>query len=75
MDKLELRKALEVKVRYANNKVEMKLVYRAAAVEILGREGTFDVIGGEKGSQPPYRTSGFRGIGPSGRSKNKETHT
>ena len=49
---LELRKVREIKVRYANNKVEMKPVYRAAVIEILGREGTFDVIGEEEGSQP-----------------------
>jgi len=49
---LELRKVREIKVRYTNNKVEMKPVYRAVVIEILGREGTFDVIGEEKGSQP-----------------------
>ena len=52
VDKLGLRKIGEVKVRYANNKVEMKPVYRAVIIEILGREGTFDVIGEEEGSQP-----------------------
>jgi len=50
--KLGLRKVHEVKVRYANNKVEMKPVYRAVVIEILGREGTFDVICEEEGSQP-----------------------
>jgi len=50
--KLGLRKVHEVKVRYANNKVEMKPVYRAVVIEILGREGTFDVIYEEEGSQP-----------------------
>jgi len=49
---LELRKVREIKVRYANNKVEMKPVYRAAVIEILGREGTFDVICEKEGSQP-----------------------
>jgi clan AA aspartic protease len=51
VNKLGLRKVCEVKVRYANNKVEMKPVYRAVIIEILGREGTFDVIGEEEGSQ------------------------
>ena len=49
---LGLKKVREVKARYANNKVEMKPVYRAVIVEILGREGTFDVIGEEEGAQP-----------------------
>jgi hypothetical protein len=49
---LGLKKVQEVKVRYANNKVEMKPVYRAVIIETLGREGTFDVIGEEEGSQP-----------------------
>lgn len=49
---LGLKKVREVKVRYANNKVEMKPVYRAVIMEILGREGTFDVIGEEENSQP-----------------------
>ena len=49
---LELRKVRDVKVRYANNKVEMKPVYRAVVIEIFGREGTFDVICEEEGSQP-----------------------
>ena len=52
VDRLGLRKIGEIKVRYANNKVEMKPVYRAVIIEILGREGTFDVIGEEEGSQP-----------------------
>ena len=52
VDKLGLRKVREVKVRYANNKVEIKPVYRAVIIEIFGREGTFDVIGEEEGSQP-----------------------
>ncbi len=52
VNKLGLRKVREVKVRYANNKVEMKPVYRAVIIEILGREGTFDVICEEEGSQP-----------------------
>jgi predicted aspartyl protease len=47
---LELKKVREVKVRYAHNKVEMKPVYRAVIMEILGREGTFDVIGEEENS-------------------------
>ena len=41
---LGLRKVREVKVRYANNKVEMKPLYRAVVIEILGREGTLPFI-------------------------------
>jgi len=49
---LGLRKVREVKVKYTNDKVEMKPVYRAVIIEILGREGTFDVICEGEGSQP-----------------------
>jgi clan AA aspartic protease len=52
VNELGLRKVRDVKVRYANNKIEMKPVYRAVIIEILGREGTFDVIGEEEGSHP-----------------------
>lgn len=52
VNELGLRKVREVKVRYASNKVEMKPVYRAVIIEVLGREGTFDVIGEEEGSEP-----------------------
>jgi clan AA aspartic protease len=52
VDKLGLRKVGETKVRYANNKVETKSIYRAVIVEILGRSSTFDVICEEEGSQP-----------------------
>jgi len=52
MRKLELRKVGEVEVRYANNEVEMKPIYRAVVIEILGGEGTFDVICEKEDSQP-----------------------
>jgi clan AA aspartic protease len=52
VDKLGLKKVGETKVRYANNKVETKPIYRAVIVEILGRSSTFDVICEEEGSQP-----------------------
>jgi clan AA aspartic protease len=52
VNKLGLRKVGETKVRYANNKVETKSIYRAVIVEILGRSSTFDVICEEEGSQP-----------------------
>lgn len=52
VQQLGLRRVREVKVRYADNRVEMKPVYRAVIMQILGREGTFDVIGEEENSQP-----------------------
>lgn len=52
VDELDLREVREVKVKYANNKIETKSVYRAVIIEIKGREGTFDVLAEEKGSQP-----------------------
>lgn len=52
IDQLDLRKIREAKVKYANNKVELKGVYGAVILEIKGRRGTFDVLAEEVGSQP-----------------------
>ena len=52
VQQLGLKKIREVRVRYANGKVEVKPVYSAVVVEILGREGTFDVICEGEGVQP-----------------------
>ncbi|MEM2292794.1 MAG: hypothetical protein QXO15_06835 [Nitrososphaerota archaeon] len=40
------------RVRYADNRVELKPVYGVVTIEIKGRIGNFDVIGEVKGSQP-----------------------
>lgn len=52
IDKLNLRKMREVKVRYANNKTEVKSVYGVVTVEVCGRAGEFDVLAEPKGAQP-----------------------
>ena len=52
VDKLGLKKIRDTKVRYANNKTELKLVYGIVTIEIKGRAGNFDVLAEEKGSQP-----------------------
>ena len=68
---LGLRKVREVKVRYADNKVEMKPVYRAVVIEIL--EGTFDVIGEERSQ--PLMGQVLEVLDLVVRSKDKEAHT
>ncbi len=50
--KLGLRKVREVKVRYANNKVETKSIYGVVTIELHGRSANLDVLAEEKGSQP-----------------------
>lgn len=52
VDELGLRKIRDVRVKYANNKVESKGVYGAVSLEIKSRTGTFDVLAEEAGSQP-----------------------
>lgn len=48
---LGLKKIRDKKVRYANNKTELKLVYGIVRIEIKGRAGNFDVLAEERGSQ------------------------
>ncbi|RLG36835.1 MAG: hypothetical protein DRN91_06970 [Candidatus Alkanophagales archaeon] len=52
VDALGLRKVREVKVRYANNKVETKPIYGVVTIELKGRSANLDVLVEEKGSQP-----------------------
>lgn len=52
VDQLGLRKVRETKVRYANNKTELKSVYGVVSVQIGGRTGNFDVLAEPEGSQP-----------------------
>lgn len=52
IDELGLRKMREVKVRYANNKTEVKPVYGVVTVEMCGRAGEFNVLGEPEGTQP-----------------------
>jgi len=51
-DKLNLRKMREVKVRYANNKTEIKSIYGIVTVEMCGRAGEFNVLAEPEGAQP-----------------------
>jgi len=52
VEKLGLKKMREVKVRYANNKVETKSIYGVVNIELKGRSANLDVLVEEKGSQP-----------------------
>ena len=52
VEELGLRKMGEVKVRYANNKVETKPIYGVVNIELKGRSANIDVLVEEKGSQP-----------------------
>jgi len=52
VDKLGLKKIREVKVRYANNKAELKSIYGVVTIGIKGRTGNFDVLAEEESSQP-----------------------
>ena len=51
VDALGLRKVREVKVRYANNKVETRPIYGVVTIELKGRSANLDVLVEEKGSQ------------------------
>ena len=52
VEKLGLKKIREAKVRYANNKTELKSIYGVVTIEIKGRTGNFDVLAEAEGSQP-----------------------
>ena len=52
IDKLNLRKMREVKVRYANNKTEIKSIYGVVTVEMCDRAGEFNVLAEPEGAQP-----------------------
>ena len=52
VEELGLRKMREVKVRYANNKVETKPIYGVVNIELKGRSANLDVLVEEKDSQP-----------------------
>ena len=49
---LSLRKIGERRVRYANNQIQIKSVYRGVILELKGRDGIFDVLGEVEGSEP-----------------------
>jgi len=52
IDELHLKKMREVKVRYANNKTEIKSIYGIVTVEMCGRAGEFNVLAEPEGAQP-----------------------
>ena len=52
VDNLGLKRIRETKVRYANNKTELKSIYGVVTIEIKGRTGNFDVLAEAEGSQP-----------------------
>lgn len=52
IEELDLRKMREAKVRYANNKTEVKAIYGVVTVDIKERAGEFNVLAEPEGSQP-----------------------
>jgi clan AA aspartic protease len=52
IDELNLSKMREARVRYANNRTEIKSIYGVVTVEICGRAGEFNVLGEPEGVQP-----------------------
>ncbi|MCW3131432.1 MAG: aspartyl protease family protein [Candidatus Methanospirare jalkutatii] len=52
IEELGLRKIGERRVRYANNQIQIKPVYRGVILELNGRDGIFDVLGEVEGSEP-----------------------
>jgi len=52
IEELGLRKIGERRVRYANNQIQIKSVYRGVILELKGRDGIFDVLGEFEGSEP-----------------------
>ncbi len=52
VDRLNLRKVRDARVRYANGQVQLKPIYGIVALEIQGRIGNFDVLGEVAGCQP-----------------------
>ena len=51
-DELCLRKIGERRVKYANNQIQLKPIYRGVILELKGRDGIFDVLGEVEGSEP-----------------------
>jgi len=52
IEELGLRKIGERRVRYANNQIQIKSVYRGVILQLKGRDGIFDVLGEVEGSEP-----------------------
>lgn len=52
VERLGLKKIREVKVRYANNKIETKSIYGVVTIEIKGRAANLDALAEAEGSQP-----------------------
>ena len=52
IEELGLRKIGERRVRYANNQIQIKSVYRGVILELKGRDGIFDVLGEVESSEP-----------------------
>ncbi len=52
VDKLGLKKIGERRVKYANNTIQLKPVYRGVIFKLKGREGIFDTLAEVSGSEP-----------------------
>ena len=55
VDELGLRKIGKRRVKYANNQIQLKPVYRGVILDLKGRDGIFDVLGEVEGSEPLIR--------------------
>ncbi len=52
VEKLGLQKVDERRVRYANNQIQIRPIYRGVILELKGREGIFDVLCEVKVAEP-----------------------
>ncbi|HIE51149.1 MAG TPA: hypothetical protein EYP85_05275 [Armatimonadetes bacterium] len=52
INELGLERIGERRVRYANNQIQLKPVYRGVLLELKGRDGIFDVLAEVAGSGP-----------------------
>jgi len=52
INELGLKKIGERKVKYANNQIQLKSVYRGVILELKERDGIFDVLAEVEGSEP-----------------------
>ncbi len=52
VNELGLRRIGERRVRYANNQIQLKPVYRGVILKLKGRDGIFDVLSEVQGSEP-----------------------
>ena len=75
IEELGLRKIGERRVRYANNQIQIKSVYRGVILELKGRDGIFDVLGEVEGSETSRWTNNLRSFRSHSRPHHENSHT